>query len=418
MTVKSFVNDMNERLVIIILWIVLAVLWVFGAVNIFAFFVLGGLFTFLFLQFEHRVRILALRYGRRKVKAKKNKIKKGVMSMRAQALNTIPTPIIIISDNNLITFANKAARAVVGDKVEGSDVYLYMRQPEMVDAIKKAMDGKKQKEETIRYATADERSFDVTVHQLTPASGIRNGRAIIFFYEVTKLLKTEKMRVDFVANASHELRTPLSSVIGFIETLQGPAKGDDDAHERFLAIMQRESERMSRLIEDLLSLSRIEMDRHTAPDERVNMPALIKNVVHTLQPQADKRGITFDIKYDNERCYVIADSDQILQVLVNLASNASKYASEQTRVTIEIDDIDEEICTIAIRDQGPGIAPEHLIRLTERFYRVDTARSRQMGGTGLGLAIVKHILLRHNSKLEIESTVGVGTSFSFELKKA
>lgn len=420
MSLQDYIRDMNERLGLVVLWAVLFVCWLFDAVNIFSFFLIGGLVTFFLLQFEYRVRLLALRYGRRKARAKKNKIRKGVMSMRAQALNTIPTPILIISENQTISFANRAAEKVIGNKLIDEDVFFYLRQPEMVEAITQAIDGSLKKKENIRYTTVDDRSFDVTIHHLDSQAGIRNGRAIIFFYEVTNLLKIEKMRVDFVANASHELRTPLSSVMGFIETLQGPAKGDPQAQDRFLMIMQRESERMYRLIEDLLSLSRIEMDRHSAPSERVKLPALLKNVTHTLQPQAEQRNITFSLAVDDDVNFVIGDTDQLLQVLINLASNATKYANEDSVVTLaaEVDAADDDFVTLRVADQGPGIAPEHLARLTERFYRVDTARSRQMGGTGLGLAIVKHILLRHDSELTIESKLGKGTCFSFQLRRA
>jgi len=223
--------------------------------------------------------------------------------------------------------------------------------------------------------------------------------------------------VDFVANASHELRTPLSSVIGFIETLQGPAKDDAPARERFLGIMQTETERMVRLIDDLLSLSHIEMSRHEAPNTEVNLIALINSIVLTASSIGEERNIKFETNIAADAKRVIADPDQLMQVLINLSVNAAKYADRDTTVFVSATkNADKNTVSISIRDQGPGILQEHVARLTERFYRIDDARSRKMGGTGLGLAIVKHILLRHDSLLNVESQIGKGTIFSFELK--
>lgn len=415
MTVKDYLNSLNERLVIVLIWTMLAILWAFDAVNSLSFFLIGGIMTFFMMQFEYRVRLLALRNGRRKAKAKKSRMKMGVMSVRAQALNNLPTPIMIIAENYSISFANAAASDIMNQDLEDQDVFLYLRQPEIVSAIMDAVDHHQKSEKTLRYNTADERSFDVSIQPISKKNSIKNGRAIIFFYEVTRLLQTEQMRVDFVANASHELKTPLASIMGFIETLQGPAKDDPEAAERFLGIMQRESERMSRLIADLLSLSRIEMERHRVPTEEVNVEAMIKHVVSSLVDKAAGRQITLQAEADAQLPKVLADSDQLLQVLLNLVSNACKYADEATVVHVGAVLTKSDTVKFFIRDEGPGIAPEHLVRLTERFYRVDTARSRKMGGTGLGLAIVKHILLRHNSRLDIESTVPNGTTFSFEL---
>ena len=232
------------------------------------------------------------------------------------------------------------------------------------------------------------------------------------------------MRVDFVANASHELRTPLATLIGFIETLQGPAAEDEPARQRFLDIMGREAARMSRLIDDLLSLSRIELDKYVRPQTALELPPLFADVAKTLamRLEADERLLI--VEPHETLPEVIADRDQILQVLHNLISNALKYGHGGTAITIRAERLAaggaraEPVVRVTVSDHGEGIAPEHLPRLTERFYRVDTSRSRKMGGTGLGLAIVKHIIERHRGQFEIVSRQGEGTRVSFSLPEA
>lgn len=341
----------------------------------------------------------------------------GIKSVRANTLHAVPLPILIIGEDHRISFANNAAKELIGDEIAGNDVHKYLRQSKIVEAIQKIfIDGEKYAG-VIRYENKQKRSFDVTISRVSGTGSKKvPTQAMAFFYEVTSLLQTEQMRVDFVANASHELRTPLSSVIGFIETLQGPAKDDPPARERFLGIMQTETERMVRLIDDLLSLSRIEMSRHESPDSKVNLSTMISSVVLTASAVGKDRGMSFKTNIESGADYAIADPDQLMQVLINLTVNAAKYADRDTTVYLDAiaGDSDGKV-KISVRDEGPGIAEDHLARLTERFYRVDNARSRKMGGTGLGLAIVKHILLRHDSVLHVESGVGKGTIFSFEL---
>jgi two-component system phosphate regulon sensor histidine kinase PhoR len=231
------------------------------------------------------------------------------------------------------------------------------------------------------------------------------------------------MRVDFIANASHELRTPLATLAGFIETLQGPAAEDEPARRRFLEIMGREAARMSRLIDDLLSLSRIELDKHLRPQTALDVAPLIADVGRTLamRLETDQRRLAITVAEGLPA--VIADRDQVLQVLHNLVSNALKYGRSGTTITVDAARIDaaagrEAMVRITVGDNGEGIAPEHLPRLTERFYRIDTSRSRSMGGTGLGLAIVKHIVERHRGAFEIVSRPGEGSQVSFTLPLA
>ncbi len=249
--------------------------------------------------------------------------------------------------------------------------------------------------------------------------------AILALLDVTALKRAEQLRADFVANASHELKTPLASLMGFIETLRGPARDDSEARARFLSIMQEQGERMARLVEDLLSLSRIEMQEHSPPTQATDLGQILQRVTDALEIKAARRGmkLTLDL---GSLPPVLGESEELQQVFQNLVDNAVKYGKPGTPVTVEarlLQGEEERIArlgrpavAVAVIDQGDGIAREHLPRLTERFYRVDTARSRQMGGTGLGLAIVKHIVSRHRGRLEIDSELGKGSTFTVYLR--
>jgi two-component system phosphate regulon sensor histidine kinase PhoR len=232
-------------------------------------------------------------------------------------------------------------------------------------------------------------------------------------------MRADRLRADFVANASHELRTPLATLVGFIETLRGPAKDDAEARARFLAIMQEQAARMARLVADLLSLSRIELNAHLRPDKQVDVGAIVRQVADSLQTLARDRNVEVKTSGASAPLLVPGDRDELIRVFENLVENALKYAASGKRVDIALSvgegpDGKRE-ARIAVRDRGPGIAPEHLPRLTERFYRVDVSESRAQGGTGLGLALVKHILNRHGGRLTIESTPGQGATFTVHL---
>jgi two-component system phosphate regulon sensor histidine kinase PhoR len=241
------------------------------------------------------------------------------------------------------------------------------------------------------------------------------------FHDLTPLRRVEEMRADFVANASHELRTPLAALSGFIETLQGPAREDAKARERFLAIMQEQARRMARLIDDLLSLSRIELNAHRRPDTPVDLVPIIRHVVDGLETLARDRGVTVHIAAV-PALIVPGERDELVRVFENLVENALKYGAAGKRVDITLREAVSPDggpeAQVDIRDYGPGIAPEHLPRLTERFYRVDVTESRAQGGTGLGLALVKHSLNRHRGRLSIESTAGAGATFAVHLPAA
>lgn len=220
------------------------------------------------------------------------------------------------------------------------------------------------------------------------------------------------MRSDFVANVSHELRSPLTALYGFVETLQGPAKDDAEAHERFLALMATEAQRMARLIDDLLSLSKLESTERVAPEELIDVGLILHRVKAALQPIIKREQAEVVLDLPETLPLVHGDLDALTQVFSNLIENAAKYGRPDSTVTVSAQVENGQTLSIAITDQGEGIAAKHIPRLTERFYRIDKGRSRSKGGTGLGLAIVKHILMRHRGTLEIISELGIGSTFS------
>jgi two-component system phosphate regulon sensor histidine kinase PhoR len=320
--------------------------------------------------------------------------------------------LVVVGD--IAVAANAEARRLFGDRVAGSDLRLTVRHPVILDALAeaRAMPGTVERE----IAGLGSGNSAWRLHAVDAGAG----RVLVLFDDITQARLTERMRVDFVANASHELRTPLATLSGFIETLQGPAAGDEPARERFLDIMALEAGRMSRLIDDLLSLSRIELDKHVRPVTQLDLAGVVADVRKTLamRLEADERQLVVDDM--SSLPPVIADRDQVLQVLHNLVSNALKYGRTGTPITVSA--VAESagsgtpaLVRLTVADIGDGIGAEHLPRLTERFYRVDSQRSRKMGGTGLGLAIVKHIVERHRGRLDIASVQGEGTTVSFTL---
>ncbi|MDP4021546.1 ATP-binding protein [Methylobacterium sp. NEAU 140] len=328
----------------------------------------------------------------------------------------VPDPVILVDRRTLVLEANPAARALLPALHLARPLSFALRSPEVLDAVEAALaTGAPQR---IAYATRIplERAFEVQVGPLPVPDGSGAG-AVLFLRDLTSARRLETMRVDFVANASHELRTPLASLIGFIETLQGPARDDAPARERFLEIMRAQAQRMTRLIDDLLSLSRIELREHVAPTATVDLGALARQMVDAQAPPAARRGaeVTFT---DGDGPYPVpGDADELARVIENLIENAVKYGGGHVRVGLSREDDPRHGARIVltVSDDGPGIAPEHIPRLTERFYRVDVASSRARGGTGLGLAIVKHSLNRHRGRLAIDSAVGRGTTVRVSL---
>lgn len=330
----------------------------------------------------------------------------------ARILEAVPMPLLVIGADRSVVAANQGCRDLFGDAPVGKPLAMLVRHPDALDAVERAIAAGAPVEQEFFVAGAKPRSYMLGVGPIAaPAPG-----AILSFHETTAAMQTERMRADFVANVSHELKTPLASLIGFIETLQGVAFSDAEARKRFLAIMSREADRMSRLIDDLLSLSRIERDEHVAPEKVADLGAIISDVAATLAVRADDFGIEIQNTIDEAALDVIGDGDQLAQIFQNILDNALKYGRDGGVVTItssraaRLAETGGPGVCIAITDHGDGIARQHMPRLTERFYRVDTARSRAMGGTGLGLAIVKHIVSRHRGTFAIESEVGSGTT--------
>jgi two-component system, OmpR family, phosphate regulon sensor histidine kinase PhoR len=286
----------------------------------------------------------------------------------------------------------------------------------LVDAIRRASRRREPQRVEFFERVPLDRCFEAFVTPVRLATG---DILLMTFNDLTPLRRVEEMRADFIANASHELRTPLAALLGFVETLQGPAKDDPAAREKFLAIMQGQATRMARLIDDLLSLSRIELNAHLQPNTPVDLGPIVRQVVDGLQTLARDRGVEFNVSAPTDPVVVLGDRDELIRALENLVENALKYGAAGRRLDISL--LRGQTrgggpeARIAVRDYGPGIAPEHLPRLTERFYRVDVADSRAQGGTGLGLALVKHVLNRHAGRLTVESTLGAGATFTMHL---
>jgi two-component system phosphate regulon sensor histidine kinase PhoR len=341
------------------------------------------------------------------------------MQVIAEAL---PDPVMLLNRTGQVLFCNAPARGLFASLREGSHISSVIRTPEFLDAVSAAPE--RGRAVTVTYAERVPvgRRMAVTVAALSREPE-RGGNILVLLRDLTEIERINQMRADFIANASHELRTPLASLRGFIETLQGTAKEDPGARERFLPIMAEQASRMTRLIDALLSLSRVEMNAHVPPSDLVDLNNVLDHARDTLEPLARETGMRFEVGRFPRPAVVRGDRDELLQVLQNLAQNAFKYGSPGGHVRIEAKHIPSlgrqtGRYAISVVDDGPGIAPEHLPRLTERFYRVDVASSREKGGTGLGLAIVKHILNRHRGELALASKPGKGSTFTVTLNEA
>ncbi len=333
------------------------------------------------------------------------------------SIEALAYPVVVIDSARRVALANAEARALLGARVLGEDVRIALRHPAILEAEAAARQGMPQLVSEVHGFQAPDSVFRVR------AAPLEGNRVLLGFVDVTQARLAERMRVDFVANASHELRTPLSTLLGFIETLQGPAAQDEPARQRFLDIMQREAQRMSRLIDDLLSLSRIELDKYVPPRGRVSLASVAHDVIRALAPRIERDQRSIELLMPNDLPDVTGDRDQLVQVLHNLVSNALKYGRHGTPIRVAAEPAERPLrgapaVRLSVEDEGEGIAAEHIPRLTERFYRVDTSRSRAVGGTGLGLAIVKHIVERHRGELSITSRLGVGTTVSVLLPAA
>jgi len=320
-------------------------------------------------------------------------------------------PAFILDHGGAVRYANAEAARCFPATRPGDLFTLTFRSPELIEAMRSAAAGDAV---TVDYHDHGEeaRVYAIAVNPLRRAGGGQD-LALVILEDMSERQAIERMRADFVANASHELRTPLASLTGFIETLQGPARDDREASDRFLAIMRQQADRMRRLIDDLLSLSQLEMRAHRAPTDRIDLVATIREVLDTLAPLAGELSVKTALDAPDEPVEVTGERDELVQVFENLIENGLKYGGAGERLDIAIvasGAAAGTAATVTIRDYGPGIAPEHLPRLTERFYRVDAEASREKQGTGLGLAIVKHILTHHRAELDFDSQPGAGTT--------
>ena len=337
-------------------------------------------------------------------------------------LDGMPWPALLIDRAERIVTANTLAKDLLGSAIEGRHYVLTLRQPGLLDAIEGTL-RHRQQGQARHVITGPSREITYRV-QISPVAGEDQQGVLCIFEDITDLEQMTQIRRDFVANVSHELRTPLTALLGFIETLKGAARDDAPARERFLTIMEREAGRMNRLVRDLLHLSRVEGEERVRPTETVDVAGLISMAVTALKPMSDAAGVRVQIVGEAGPIRLPADPDQLTQVFHNLIENAIKYGAAGKLVTIAItrDARDESLRAPAVRievvDQGDGIDALHLPRLTERFYRVDSHRSREKGGTGLGLAIVKHIVNRHRGRFRIESELGKGSVFTVILPES
>jgi two-component system phosphate regulon sensor histidine kinase PhoR len=341
--------------------------------------------------------------------------------LQNRLIEAMPDPVLLVDSRQIVRRANRAAQKGLDLPEAGVPLVRVIRDPALVAAIDAALAGGAGSSLSFAPPTDRRRRWAAQVEPIVLPDG--DPGALIALREQSEQVVIERMRSDFIANASHELRTPLTSLRGFIETLQGPAKDDPAARDAFLAIMAGEAARMTRLIDDLLSLSRVEMAVHQPPTGRVAIAELVRAVAQAMEPQAARNGSSIAAVVDEHLPVIAGDEDQIHQLLGILLDNALKYGRPGQCVRIEAQ-LDEaagieagplsgrRAMRLTVADQGEGIAAEHLPRLTERFYRVDKGRSRQAGGTGLGLAIAKHILRRHRGHLSIASEIGVGSRFT------
>lgn len=360
-------------------------------------------------------------------------------------VSQLPTPVLVVGPGGRIEQANPAARDFLGLGAEGAQLSAVLRQPKVLESISGALRGETQK--PVEYSTFAPMESHIRAHVIplkTGQEGPFPWRALLVMADETSIKRADRMRADFLANASHELRTPLASLAGFIETLRGHAREDIGARDKFLSIMHDQTERMRRLIDDLLSLSRVEMDEHLPPNDEVDIAAIARDTVDVLGPIAREKGIVIEADAA-ERTLVVGQRDQLIEVAQNLVENAIKYSGSGSRVVIEVrsgltrDQAEHSshalgnkaarvtialpagssasatlrrFAVMRVRDAGVGIERRHLPRLSERFYRVDGQKSGPKEGTGLGLAIVKHIVSRHRGGFIVESAQGEGSVFS------
>ncbi len=335
-----------------------------------------------------------------------------------RVLDAVPDALLFVDSRGRIDGANRAARRLFGATVVGRPLRAVVDRPVLLDSVARAIEQGAESDVEISLAQPVMRDFRAHVAPLDGAV------AVVVLHDETEVKRSEQLRVDFVANASHEIRSPLAAIVGLLETVRGPARDDADARERFLEVMAAEAARMAQLVEDLLSLSKIEMREHALPTGLVSLTTVAEEVAATLAHRAEARRMRIAVTVEEGAEAVppiVGDADELALMIRNLVLNSITYGREGTLVRVALRACDappalpwarDGAVAISVEDESEGIAPEHIARLTERFYRVDKGRSRKAGGTGLGLAIVKHVVSRHRGLLAIDSTLGVGSRFT------
>ena len=345
----------------------------------------------------------------------------------AALISALPEPTILIGPRRRVDLANTAACEAFGPSVVGTQALAFLRQPEPADALERAFAALENpnlpqgpfEARLEQMGTSLETTYAMTAQVLDRNAGLN--AILVSFKDISHIEDAEQQRRDFVANVSHELRSPLTVLVGFIETLQGPARDDPAARDHFLRIMEREAGRMTRLVGDLLHLSKVESNEKVRPRDPVSLSEVVRATLAALRPQIEDARITVRFEDLPDASPIPGDRDQLVQVCMNLMENALKYGSSGKRIDIALTRRDDKpgmvgpVMVLSVTDYGEGIDALHIPRLTERFYRIDSHRSREAGGTGLGLAIVKHIINRHRGRLIIRSAKGEGSSFNVVL---
>ncbi|GAA6157977.1 ATP-binding protein [Ruegeria sp. HU-ET01832] len=345
-------------------------------------------------------------------------------NLLAEFVSAIPMPALLVDQTERIIAANTDATTMLGKNIETRHFATILRQPQVIDAMEQSLRSKgTTRTRHLANDGAQDTTFEVECRYMNGVGAVSGGAVLATFQDVTHLEQASQMRRDFVANVSHELRTPLTALMGFIETLRGPARDDVAARDRFLQIMTDEASRMNRLVDDLLSLNRVESEERVRPKEQLELIGLLQSIINSLRPLAEDAGVELVLSETHGPVSIVGDSDQLRQVFTNLIENGIKYGGSGGRVDVHATASDRDTAMrgpavrVQVIDKGPGIDPVHLPRLTERFYRADSHRSRQLGGTGLGLAIVKHIVNRHRGRLRVESDLGKGSVFTVILPR-
>jgi len=347
--------------------------------------------------------------------------KAGRRAFETNIMDGLTDAVILVDENRIFVDGNPAALDLVGHFVKGLNLAEVIDCTAVIEAVDSVLGGKQIEQGEIQLPHPVARTCEMRVTELPSRNPEKPDWVMLILRDVTDARKTEQMRADFVSNVSHELRSPVSSLLGFIETLQGPARDDPEARDRFLGIMEDEAKRMAHLVNDLLTLSKVEADEHNRPDETINMAQLLGEISTVLSRQAGESNMQIEVDLPEDLPEVIGSKDELIQVFRNLIDNAINYGNQGSSIRIRTENQgpafgpSDTMMTFSVVNQGPGIAADDLVRLTERFYRVDKGRSRAKGGTGLGLAIVKHILKRHRGTLDISSNADGETVFSVSL---